>query len=251
MLKSLIKTEKEIDAMRAGGKILAQIVDGLGKYIQIGISTMDIDNKADELCQELNVKPAFKGFQKYPNGACVSINDEIVHGIPAPDRILHEGDLVSIDYGIWHKNMCTDMARTFAVGEISTDARKLITITEKSLQIGIAQIKNGTRVGDIGQAIQKYAENNDTQVIRELVGHGVGREIHEPPQIPNFGKRGQGEELLSGMTIAIEPMLALGSHEVELDKNNWTYKTIDGSLSCHFENTILVTDNGVEILTTL
>jgi methionyl aminopeptidase len=263
-----IKTPQQIEIMREGGKILATILNEVAKAVQPGISTKELDELAQELIFSYGAKPAFLGYQDFPAALCVSINEVIVHAVPRGDK-LKKGDVVGLDLGILypHKdcdgcfmvNTCgpekkveglyTDMAITVGVGKIGKEAQKLIDVTKRALEIGIEHVKPGNHIGDIGFAIQQYVESQGFSVIRNLVGHGVGKKVHEPPNIPNFGKKGEGEELKPGMTLAIEPMVAIGGHELEKIEDGHGFRTKDKSLTAHFEHTIVVTEKGYEILT--
>ena len=243
--------------MREGGKILSGIMKEVGESLAPGKSTFQINKLVEELVFDNGGKAIFKGYGKesghpFPAGACISINDEVVHGIPKEDRILHEGDLVKIDMGMKYKGMITDMARTFAVGKISEKAQKLLETTKRCLDLGIDKLKAGNTLGDYSKAVQKYAESQGFSVIRVLVGHGVGRELHEDPYIPNFALPKSPENkivLKKGMVLALEPMLNEGNCNIKLGKDGWTYQTADGKLSAHFEDTVVVGESGVEILT--
>lgn len=251
-----IKTGQEISAMREGGKILAQILIDLGQAVKPGIKTIELDRLAEKLVVKYGVVAAFKNYKPsfsdggYPASVCVSVNEEVVHGIPG-ERILQEGDIVSLDMGVLHKNYFTDAAITVGVGKISQIAQKLIDATKQSLELGIEQAKAGNHLGDIGATIQKYAEANGFAVVRDLVGHGVGKFIHEAPEIPNYGKSGKGLEIKEGMTLALEPMINLGDWHVDILSDSWTFATRDKKLSAHFEHTIAITKNGPDILTKL
>ncbi len=250
-----IKTPEEIKILREGGKRLASVLYQVAEKAKPGIATTELDELAEKLIRENNGEPSFKNYKTFqdkipfPASLCVSVNDEIVHGIPSRDRILKEGDIVSFDLGMKYKNLYTDMAITVPVGKIDKQAKKLIEITEKSLAEGIRAIKEGNRIGDIGFTIQKYVEKKGFNVVRKLVGHGVGHKAHEDPEIPNFGKKGTREILKSGMILALEPMITAGSPDIVLDSDNWTWKTKDGSLAAHFEHTVVVTKNGADVLT--
>ena len=253
-MSDLIKTEKEIQAMRKGGKILAKILEEVAKKVAPGVTTAFLNEEAMRLISAYGARPSFLGYQ--PKGApspysaalCTSVNDEIVHAIPSK-RKLNEGDIIGLDLGIWHKDMCVDAALTAGVGKISAGAEKLIEIARQSLNEGISVVKNGVKIGDIGCAISSYVENQGFSVIRDLAGHGVGRSPHEDPMILNFGAKGKGQAIASGMTLAIEPMIAEGDWHIKTGADGWTLKTLDGKLSAHFEHTVLVTDEGCEILT--
>ena len=253
-----IKTDKEIAILREGGKRLAYILNELAKMVKPGISTLDIDNLARKLVKEggdeasfLNYKPHGAG-RAYPAAVCVSINDEIVHGIPNENpKILKDGDIVSLDMGLIHGGLFTDSAVTVGVGEIDQAGKDLIETTRQSLFEGIKAVKDGKYVRDISYAIEKYVRPKRLGIVEELCGHGVGYKVHEDPYIPNYCLDGKGEKLRVGMVIAIEPMLNEGSKKIVLDKDEWTYRTADGKRSAHFEHTIVVTKNGAEILTML
>lgn len=249
-----IKTQEEINILREGGKILASVLYQAADKVRPGVATIELDELAEKLIKRAGGEPSFKNYKTvddsipYPASLCVSINDEIVHGIPN-ERKLKYGDIVGLDLGMEYKNLFTDMAITVSVGNISDEAKKIIKTTKECLNDGIMVVKEGIRVGDIGFAIQRCAEKNGFSVIRELVGHGVGYKAHEEPEIPNFGRKGHGEVLKEGMVLALEPMLIAGKADIFLDKDFWTWKTKDGSLSAHFEHTIVVTKSGAEILT--
>jgi len=244
-----IKTEKEIEIMKEGGKILAEILKKLEETVKPGITTNDLEKLARELVLSYGVKSSFLGFDGYPNILCTSINDEIVHGLPS-DRVLKEGDLLKIDMGVLHKGFHTDSAITVLVGNRGDLVkRNLIQTTKESLEIGISKAKAGNTLGDIGSAIQKYIEDRGFNVIRDLVGHGIGRELHEPPQVLNYGKAGQGEKLVAGMVIAIEPMVVTGKWGIKNGKDGYAFVTKDGGLAAHFEHTVAITENGPLILT--
>ncbi len=244
-----IKTEKEIEIMKEGGKILGEIIKKLSEAVKPGITTNDLEELARELVLFYRVKSSFLGFDGYPNMLCTSINDEIVHGIPS-ERVLEEGDLLKIDMGVLHKGFHTDSATTLVVGGRGDNIKnKLIQTTREALEIGISKARTGNTLGDIGEAIQKHVEDRGFNVVRDLVGHGIGRELHEPPQVLNYGKAGQGEKLVAGMMIAIEPMVVTGKWGIKNGKDGYAYVTKDGSLAAHFEHTIAITDSGPLILT--
>lgn len=252
-----IKTKEEIKKMRKAGKIVAVVLAELEKHIKPGIKTSKLDEIAENLVRKMGGSPAFKGYRphvyfprEFPATICVSINEEIVHGIPS-DRVLKEGDIISVDIGVRVDGFYADAAYTYSVGEISEKAKKLIEVTRIALLKAIAVVKDGVRVGDISYEIQECAESNGFSVIRDFVGHGIGRNLHEEPQIPNFGVRGKGPELKEGMVIAIEPMVSAGSHEVEVLPDTWTAVTKDRSLTAHFEHTVAVTSYGSLLLTSL
>jgi methionyl aminopeptidase len=242
----VIKSDEEIAIMRKCGKILAAILEKLRLEVRPGIKTSQLDMIMAEESGKRGVIPSFKGYRGFPANLCVSVNDEIVHGIPG-DRMLHEGDIVSLDVGAKLEGFHTDAAITIGVGQISKEAENLIAVTEASLRAGIARARQGARVEDISSAIQKYVESRGFSVVREYTGHGVGRDLHEEPQIPNF-VASKGPLLRKGMTLAIEPMVNAGDWRTRLAANGWTVLTADGSLSAHFEHTIAITDNEPEIL---
>lgn len=250
----IIKNKEEINILRQGGKILAEILDKVAQKIKPGISAFDLDQYAFKLIKERGGTPAFLNYKPegaskaYPASLCVSVNDEIVHGIPAKGKIFKEGDIVSIDLGLKYKGLYTDHAITVGVGEISLKNEKLIKKTKQALEIGIWAAVGGKTIGDIGNAIENFVGNR-YGLIRELAGHGVGQEIHEDPYVPNFGKAGSGPKLIPGMVIAIEPMLCLGQKEIITASDDYTIKTRDGSYAAHFEHTILITEGDAEILT--
>jgi len=250
----IIKTPNEIDSMRAGGKILANIMHELGKQVAPGKNTWEIDALAEKLILAAGGTPVFKGYGKesgnpFPATICASINAEIVHGIPSKNRILQEGDIFKIDIGMRYQGMITDMARTFAVGEISREAQKIIDITRECLDAGIEKIKIGRKLSEYSVTVQKYVEAQGCSAVRDLVGHGVGKMLHEDPHIPNYKSKEKEVILQEGMTLALEPMINVGTYKIKLEKDKWTYVTADGNLSAHFEDTVVVTSDGVEILT--
>ena len=244
-----IKTAREIELMREAGRLLELVHDELAKAIRPGISTWDIDHLGEELIRSYGCVPNFLHYNGYPASICVSVNDEVVHGIPHKDHIIQEGDIVSLDAGLIYKGYHSDAARTHAVGEISPEAQQLIDVTRQSFFEGIKYAKPGYRVSDIGHAIQEYVESHGFSVVRAYEGHGVGAKLHEEPEIPNFGEPGHGPRLVKGMTLAIEPMVNAGTWDVDVLDNDWTAVTSDGKLSAHYENTVLITDGEPEILT--
>lgn len=245
-----LKNSEEIIKMRRGGKIAARVLDELSKAIKPGVTTLDLDFLAESIITKTGAKPSFKGFHGYPAATCISINDEVVHGIPS-DRIIEEGDIVGIDVGVYLEGFHTDTAITVAVGEIDERTKKLINVTKQSLLNGLAKIKAGAYLGDAQEKIQKTIESAGFGVIRDLTGHGVGRELQEAPSIPNYGQKGKGLLLQEGMTLAIEPMASMEDWHVDSLSDGWTVVTADGKPSAHFEHTIVVTKNGFEILTKL
>lgn len=243
-----IKTDKEIEAIRESGKILSFSLEEIGRNIKEGLSGHDISDLARRLLKDMGGEPAFLNFHGYPDVICISINDQVVHGIPNK-KPFNNGDIVSFDFGVKYKGMITDAARTVIVGDTNSEAKKLVKTTEQALLNGIKVIKDGVKVGDISYEIEKILKNKKLGVIRDLVGHGVGHELHEEPNIPNYGEKGVGPVLTKGMTVAIEPMATLGSETILLNPDGWTVITSDGSLSAHFEDTILITEHGYEVLT--
>jgi methionyl aminopeptidase len=250
----IIKTPKEIEIIREGGKILAEVLAKVAKKVKPGISTFELDKYAYDLIKEGGDIPAFLNYKPegapkaFPATICISVNNEIVHGIPKKDKILKEGDIVSLDLGLKHKGLFTDHAVTVPVGKISKKDQQLLDYTKKALEAGIWAAIGGATVGDIGHAIESFV-NRKYGIVRELAGHGVGVKIHEDPYVPNFGKAGKGQKLIPGMIIAIEPMLNMGSDHIVTADDDWTIKTADGSHSAHFEHTILITEGEAEILT--
>lgn len=243
-----LKSKREIELLRVAGNIVYQTHQYLKPYIKEGITTKELDKLAEDFIKSKDATPSFKGYQGFPGTICASINDEVVHGIPG-NRKLKNGDIISIDIGACYKGYHGDSAWTYPVGEINEDKKYLLEHTEKSLYEGLAQIKPGNRVGDIGAAIEEYANNHNLGVVVELVGHGVGTSIHEEPEVPNYGTKGTGPLLKEGMVIAVEPMLNLGTPDIYILDDDWTIKTDDGLSSAHFEHTVAVTKDGYEILT--
>ena len=252
----IIKTPKEIEIIREGGKILATVLAKVAKKVKAGVSTFELDKYAFDLIKEGGDLPAFLNYKPegapkaFPATICISVNNEIVHGIPKKSRILKEGDIVSLDLGLKHKGLFTDHAVTVPVGKISKKDQELLEYTKKALEAGIWSAIGGATVGDIGHAIESFV-NRKYGIVRELAGHGVGIKIHEDPYIPNYGKAGKGQKLIPGMIIAIEPMLNMGSDYIVNSDDGWTIKTSDGSKSAHFEHTILITEGEAEILTNI
>ena len=244
-----IKSKKEIERMREAGKILARVHQELGQALKPGMSTWEVDKLGERIIRDFGCIPSFKNYNGFPASICVSVNDEVVHGIPDRHRILQEGDIVSLDAGVIWKGYHSDAARTHGIGQISPQARKLIEVTEQCFYEGIKYAKAGNHLNDISVAIQAYAERFGYGVVRDLVGHGIGTRLHEDPQIPNFTQKSRGVRLKAGMTLAIEPMINAGRFDVVWQEDNWTVVTQDGSLSAHYENTILVTSGEPEILT--
>lgn len=246
----MIKTPQEIEKMRRSGQIVRQVLEHVRKFVKVGASTQDLENAAAEKMNELGAKPAFKGYRGYPAVLCTSVNSEVVHGIPSAKRVLRDGDIVSIDTGVIVDGYYGDSATTIAVGaKVPERAKKLLEVTRTSLERGIEAIKPGATLGDVGAAVQEVVEAGGFSVVRDFVGHGIGTKLHEDPQVPNFGQRGQGQRLRPGMVIAIEPMVNAGGPDVHVLSDGWTAVTQDGSLSAHFEHTVAVTAEGAEILT--
>jgi methionyl aminopeptidase len=244
-----LKSKSEIEKMRKAGAITGQILLEIAELVKPGVSTLDLDLFAQARTKELGAKPAFKGYHGFPGCLCTSVNEEVVHGIPSKKRILKEGDVIGLDFGVIVDGWFGDSARTFPVGKVSEDTMKLLEVTEKSLYLGIDQVRSGNNLFDIGAAIQNYVESFGYSVVREFVGHGIGRNLHEDPQVPNFGIKGKGLLLKPGMVLAIEPMINAGKPEVKVLADGWTAVTVDRKLSAHFEHTVAITDSGYEILT--
>jgi len=249
----LIKSKKEIDYIRESCRIVAETLQLLKSNVKPGITTLELDKIAEDYIRSNNAVPAFKGYSQggapgFPGSVCSSVDDEVVHGIPG-SRILKEGEIVSVDIGVLKNGFFGDAALTVAVGNISAEKKKLMDVTERSLQLGIEQAIAGNKVHDISNAVQVYVEANGFSIVRDLCGHGVGKFLHEDPSIPNFGRKGTGPKLKNGMTLAIEPMVNAGKYDVITAKDGWTILTADGSTSAHFEHTILINNNSPEILT--
>lgn len=245
----IIKSPDEIELMRESGKVTKFVLEELENFIKPGQTTQDINKFVEDIIVKHGMYPTFKGYGGFPAAACVSVNEEVVHGIPDKKRIIHEGDIVSVDVGSTYKGYVSDAARTYGVGEISPDAKKLIEVTRESFFKGLEFCKVGYRLSDIGNAIQTHVEAHGFSVIRDFVGHGVGQNLHEDPQIPNYGKPGRGPRLAPGMVFAIEPMTCQGAFAVKTLENDWTVVTKDGKLSAHYENTVVITDGEPQLLT--
>jgi methionyl aminopeptidase len=243
-----LKSARELETMRRSGKITAAVLTQLMQSARAGMTTKQLDEMAERGIRERGGVPTFLGYHGYTASICASVNDEVVHGIPG-DRVLRDGDLLSIDIGTTFEGYVSDTAVTIPIGNVSHEAERLMRVTQECLMVGIAQMQRGNRVGDISAAVQKHAESHGYGVVRELVGHGVGTAMHEEPQVPNFGKARSGAELRPGLVLAVEPMITQGGHEVEILKDGWTVVTADGKLAAHFEHTIAVTDDGPRILT--
>ncbi len=244
-----IKSEQEIAVLRANGKILSAVLAEVAEAAQAGVSTLELDDLAERRIRQAGAEPAFKGYHGYPATLCTSINEEVVHGIPSSDRILSSGDVLSVDIGLEKDGLFVDMATTVAIGDIDSAARRLLEVTKQSLWEGISQVTMGKRLSDVSHAIGSYVEREGFYVVREYVGHGIGRKLHEDPQIPNYGPSGQGPRLKPGMVLAIEPMVKVDPEPTKLETDDWTVTTGSGGLAAHFEHTVLVTENDAEVLT--
>jgi len=249
-MEIILRLPDEIEKARASNRIVAEVLNRLREKIRPGVKTKDLDKFAEEIAEKRGAKPAFKGYRGYPHSLCISINEEVVHGMPSK-RVLQEGDIVSLDFGIYYQGFYGDSAITLPVGKVTEKALRLMQITERSLFAGIEQATVGNRLGDVSSAVQSVVEDAGYSVVRDFVGHGIGRNLHEEPQIPNFGKKGRGIELKKGMLLAIEPMVNEGDYNVKILPDGWTVVTKDGSLSAHFEHSIAITDNGPDILSKL
>lgn len=237
--------------MKEAGRITAQALLAAREQVRDGVSTYELDRVIRNTIEREGAKPSFLGYYGFPGSACISINDEVIHGIPSKSRILKEGDIVKIDVGAYYKGFHGDSARTFAVGRVSEEAQRLIKATEESFYAGIAAVKNGNRIGDVGSAIDTLVRSHGYSTVKKYIGHGIGKELHEAPDVPNFGTPGRGVRICSGMALAIEPMVNVGTDKVIELADGWTVKTADGKLSAHYENTVVLTDNGLWILTEL
>lgn len=242
------KKPHEIEKMRAAGKILGECLAHLAGLVRPGISTLDLDTAAETFIRDQGCVPGFLGYSGFPNSLCVSVNDEVVHGIPGP-RLIADGDLVSLDCGLILDGWWADSGLSVGCGRASDEVQRLIEVTREALDRGIAAARPGNHIGDIGHAVQTFAEGRGYSVVRQYVGHGIGRDMHEPPQVPNYGQPGAGNLLKSGYVLAIEPMVNVGGPEVRVLDDDWTVVTVDGKLSCYFEHTVAITDNGPEVLT--
>lgn len=247
----ILKTEEEIKLLREAGRIVALTHEELKKHIKPGISTLELDLIAEKTIRKYKALPSFKGLYGFPGSVCVSVNEEILHGIPSKTKILKEGDIVTIDIGACYKGYHGDSAWTYPVGEISDEAKRLLKVTEEALYKGLEQALPGNRLGDIGYAISSYVEKNGYTLTKDYTGHGVGRDVHEDPVVPNYGNAGKGMLLKPGLVIAVEPMVNQGKEELRTLDNDWTVVTVDGKLSAHYEHTVAITDKGLIILTTL
>lgn len=243
-----IKSPREIEAMRRAGRITAQARALAGSMVAPGVTTLEIDQAVRRYIESQGAKPSFLGYSGFPGSACISVNEEVIHGIPGP-RVLKEGDIVSIDVGAFIDGVHGDCAATYPCGKVSDEAKKLIEVTQQSFWEGMKMARPGARVSDISHAVQQYVEANGCSVVRDFVGHGVGTKLHEAPEVPNFGPAGHGPRLMAGMTIAVEPMVNAGDWRVKVLKDGWTTVSLDGSLTAHYENTVLITEDGIEVLT--
>ena len=243
-----VKNRDQIMLMKEAGRITGEALALAGESIKPGMTTKQLDTIIRHHIEKCGAKPSFLGYGGFPGSACISINDEVIHGIPS-SRVIEDGDIVKVDVGAFYKGFHGDSANTFAVGNVSDEAKKLIEVTKASFFKGIEQAVPGNRIGDIGYAIQKYVEENGCSVVRKYIGHGVGADLHESPDVPNFGTPGRGPRLCAGMTLAIEPMVNVGTHEVKEKSDKWTVVTADGKLAAHYEHSIAITDNGVIVLT--
>ncbi len=244
-----IKTDAEIQLMRESGRITKEVLDLIGNQIRPGLTTKDLDKIAYDYITSCGAYPSFLGYSGYPASICASIDDVVVHGIPSNEQVIKDGQIVSIDVGVVFNGWQGDAARTFLVGKVSEEKRKLVKVTEECFFKAIENLRDGTPLGNIGYAVQSHAEANGYSVVRSLVGHGIGKEMHEDPSVPNYGKMGTGIRLKKGMAIAIEPMINAGVYQVDFMPDGWTVRTRDRKPSAHYENTVVITDNGVEILT--
>ena len=246
----ILKQPAEIVKARASNRIVAEVLSVLSEKIKPGMTTREMDKIAEGITEKRGAKPAFKGYRGYPYSLCTSVNEEVVHGMPS-SRVLVEGDIVGLDFGIYYQGFYGDSAITLPVGKVTDQAKRLLQVTEKSLYAAINQARNGNRLGDISFAVQEMVESSGFSVVRDFVGHGIGKSLHEDPQIPNFGKKGRGIELKTGMILAIEPMVNAGKYNVKILADGWTVITEDGSMSAHFEHSVAITDHGPEILSRL
>lgn len=243
----VLKTPGEIELMDAANRIVLEVIEGVGRMIAPGVTPRALDQYAERTIRAAGAVPAFLRYRGYPATLCISVDDVIVHGIPN-DRPLREGQIVGIDCGVLYKGYYGDAARTFAVGRVDPEAERLLTVTERALELAVEQVRPGARLSDIGHAVQRHAEANGFSVVREFSGHGIGTSLHEDPQVPNFGEPGKGPKLKPGMVLAIEPMVNAGSSDVRVDPDGWTARTVDGSRSAHFEFSVAVTGGGAKIL---
>lgn len=243
----ILRQPEEIEKIRVSSIIVAEILNGLRDMVKEGVTTLELDRYSETMAKKKGAKPAFKGYRGYPYSLCISLNNEVVHGFPS-QRVLMSGDIVSLDFGVCYKGYYGDSAVTVPVGTVTKQAEKLIKVTEESLYQGIEEARVGNRLGDISAAVQKYVEDAGFSVVRDFVGHGIGRNLHEDPQIPNYGRKGRGVVLKAGMVLAIEPMVNAGAYDVSVLEDGWTVVTSDGALSAHFEHSVAITENGPDIL---
>ncbi|RMD95821.1 MAG: type I methionyl aminopeptidase [Calditrichaeota bacterium] len=243
-----LRSPREIEAIRYSCQIVVEALNYVDEILQEGMTTADLDAEIDKLIRKHNARPAFKGYRGFPASTCISINDEVVHGIPSKRRIVR-GNLVKVDVGVEAKGYFGDAAKTYVVGEVDESVQRLLRVTKEALMLGVEQARYGNRLSDISHAIQAHVEGAGYSVVRQLVGHGIGKRLHEDPQVPNYGKPGRGPRLRPGMVLAIEPMVNAGTYDVVTDEDGWTVRSADGSLSAHFEHTIVIRNNGPEILT--
>jgi len=246
----ILKLPDEIERARASNRVVAEVLNRLTEKVKPGVRTRDLEKIAEKIAEKRGAKPAFKGYRGYPHSLCISVNEVVVHGMPS-ERLLKEGDIVGLDFGAYYQGFFGDATITLPVGKVSEKALRLMQVTEQSLYAAIAQTVEGNRLGDISSAVQSVVEGAGYSVVRDFVGHGIGKNLHEEPQIPNFGKKGRGIELKNGMILAIEPMVNEGKYEVQVLPDGWTVVTKDGSLSAHFEHSVAITDNGPDILSKL
>lgn len=244
-----IKTDAEIELMRESGRLTKNVLDLIGREIRVGMTTKDLDRIAYDYIKSCGAEPSFLGYSGYPASICTSIDEMVVHGIPSDNTVIKDGQIVSVDVGVVYNGWQGDAARTFMVGNVSKEKKKLVKVTEECFFKAIENLHDGTPLGDIGYKVQTHAEANGFSVVRALVGHGIGREMHEDPSVPNYGKKGTGIRLKKGMALAIEPMINMGVYQVDFQADGWGVVTRDRKPSAHYENTIVITDNGVEILT--
>lgn len=244
-----LKTDEEIEILRENNFLVSETLAEVGRHVKPGISTLELDRIAEDFIRSHGAEPSFLGYEGYPNTLCISVNEQIVHGIPSAKTILKEGDIVSVDCGTFMKGFCGDSAYTFAVGQIPSEWEELLNVTKEALYKGVAQAKAGNRIGDIGNAVQNHAEKHGYSVVRELVGHGLGRKMHEDPQVPNYGARGRGPLLKKGMVICIEPMINMGTRAVVFEPDGWTVRTRDRKPAAHYEFAVAVRKGGADVLT--
>lgn len=245
----VLKTSRELAIMKEACRISARALQLVGEAVEPGVTTAELDRLAEDYILSEGATPNFKGYNGFPSTACISINNEVIHGIPSAKRVIREGDIVSADLGAYYEGYHGDNAATFAAGQVSPEAKRLMDTTRESLYEGVKMARAGGRIGDISSAVQRYVEARGYSVVRQFVGHGVGASLHEAPEVPNFGAPGHGVRLVPGMTLAIEPMINIGSEKVKVMPDGWTVLTLDGSLSAHFEHTVAITDDGPQILT--